>query len=99
MLQHRQQNPVAFPKYFDRIADDESYPVKRKKSLIGGTYKEVCQKMFGDSIYMVIPYDDVELVFCPVFDLWVADDDRRKKSEKVNKKPVEDDKNSVYKKF
>lgn len=55
--------------------------------------------MFGDSIYMVIPYDDVELVFCPVFDLWVADDDRRKKSEKVNKKPVEDDKNSVYKKF
>lgn len=87
----RKQNPVAFPKYFDRIAGDESYPVKRKKSLIGGTSKVVCQKMFGDSIYMVIPYDDVELVFCPVFDLWVADDDRRKKSEKVNKKPVEDD--------
>ena len=86
--------PIAFPKYFDRIAEEPNYPVKRKQSLIGGTSKEICRYLFSgssDSMYMVIPFDNSEIIFCPVFDLWAAADSRKGEgSELVNKKPIED---------
>ena len=87
---YRKITPVSFPRYFDRIEGNPNYPVERKKSLIGGTSKEMCRFMFG-APYMVIPFDNSELVFTPVFDLWSADDNRAKKSEMVNKEPIKDD--------
>ena len=87
---YRRADPLAFPKFFNRIENDENYPVVRKKSLIGGTKSDIVKKLVGADNYLVIPFDNSEIVFCPVVDLWAMDDERGKSSELVNKEPVSD---------
>jgi hypothetical protein len=89
---------IAFPKFFNRIENDPDYPVLRKKSLIGGTKPEVLKILVGvKNLYTIIPYDNSEIVFCPVLDLWAMDDNRRlmlsggDSGEKVNGVPVNKD--------
>lgn len=87
---YRKAKPLAFPNFFDKIDDDPSYPVMRKKSLIGGTKKDIVKQLVGGENYLVIPFDNSEIIFCPVVDLWAMDDQRRKGTELVNKEPVDE---------
>lgn len=80
--------PVAFPKFFNSIKDNPDFPVKRQKSLIGGTKKESLKILVGRDIWLVIPFDYSQIVFCPIVDLWALDDKRREGSEKVDNKDV-----------
>jgi len=67
----RNADPLAFKDFFNEIEHDtEEYPVVRKNSLIGGTNKEICKFLVNSDIYLVIPFDNSEIVFCPVCDLW-----------------------------
>jgi len=96
----RRTNPVTFPKFFNRIEDDSNYPVKRKLSLIGGTNPSFISDLFRDkmasninsdsdfTVYIVIPFDNSKIVFCPVPDLLFLDD--RTKEEYVSGEPVSD---------
>lgn len=84
----RNASPLAFPNFFNKIENDPDYPVVRKNSLIGGTNKDIIKKLVEFDNYLVIPFDNSEIVFCPTFDLWAMDDDRRNKSELVNKEPI-----------
>lgn len=85
----RNASPLAFPKFFNKIEKDPDYPVVRKNSLIGGTNKDILDRLVGLDNYLVIPFDNSDIVFCPVVDLWAMDDSRMEKSEKVNKEPVD----------
>lgn len=85
----RNASPLAFPNFFNKIENDPDYPVVRKNSLIGGTNKDVVKQLVGFENYLIIPFDNSELVFCPIVDLWAMDDDRRNKSELVNKEPID----------
>ena len=87
---YRNVSALAFPKFFNKIETDPNYPVVRKKSLIGGTNGDVVKQLVGFDNYLVIPFDNSEIVFAPIVDLWAMDDDRRQKSELVNKEPVSD---------
>jgi len=87
---YRRTKGITFPDFFNRIENDEEYPVVRKKSLIGGTKKETIKKLVGCDNYFVIPFDDSEIVFCPVIDMWAMVDNRgRTKDELINKEPVD----------
>jgi hypothetical protein len=94
----RRTNPVTFPKFFNRIEDDSNYPVKRKLSLIGGTNPSFISDLFRDkmastnsdsdfTVYIVIPFDNSKIVFCPAPDLLFLD---RTKEEYVSGEPVSD---------
>lgn len=85
---YRNADPLAFRNFFNKIEKDPDYPVIRKMSLIGGTNKDIVKKLVGADMYQVIPFDNSEIVFCPVVDLWAMDDERGKSSELVHKKPV-----------
>lgn len=85
---YRNAQPLAFPNFFNKIEKDPDYPVNRKMSLIGWTNRDIVKWLVLESVYQVIPFDDSEIVFCPIVDLWAMDDDRIKKSEMVNKQPV-----------
>lgn len=87
---YRRAKPNAFPKFFDEIEDDPYYPVNRKKSLIGGTNKDINKRLVGYDNYLVIPFDNSEIVFCPTVDLWAMDDDRRSNTEKISGQKVSD---------
>lgn len=87
----RNARPVAFPKFFNQIADDPNFPVKRKNSLIGGTNPETLKFLVEADIFLVIPYDNSEIVFCPIVDLWALSNDRPGGSELVGRKPVSKD--------
>ena len=87
----RNAKPVAFPNFFNQIADDSNFPVKRKNSLIGSTDPEKLKILVGDDLFLVIPYDNSEIVFCPIIDLWGISDDRRGGSELVGKTPISKD--------
>jgi len=84
----RRAVPLAFPKFFDRIKDDPNFPVKRQQSLIGGTNRQSLKTLVGDELWLVIPFDESQIVFCPIVDLWALDDERRKKSEKIGGEDV-----------
>jgi hypothetical protein len=86
---YRNAKPLAFPKFFNAIESDEDYPVIRKKSLIGGTNKDIIKDLVGSPPYVVIPYDNSEIVFCPIVDLWaMRDREGSGNSEFVDKSPV-----------
>jgi hypothetical protein len=88
----RKASPLAFPKFFNKIENDPNFPVIRKNSLIGGTDKEFIKYLVGDkNVYLVIPFDNSPIVFCPIVDLWALDDNRRKSSEKISGKDVSDE--------
>jgi hypothetical protein len=87
---YRNVIPLAFPNFFNKIEGDPDYPVIRKKSLIGGTNKDIIKKLVGFDNYLVIPFDGSEIVFAPIADLWAMDDNRQQKSELVNEEPVSD---------
>ena len=87
----RNAKPIAFPNFFNNIADDPNFPVKRKNSLIGGTDPKKLKMLVEADIFLVIPYDNSEIVFCPVVDLCWLSDDREGKGELVNKKPISED--------
>lgn len=91
----RNADPLAFKQFFNDIEHNtDEYPVVRKNSLIGGTNKEICKMLVCDDIYLVIPFDDSEIVFCPIMDLWAMSDDRRNHSGNsmlVNGKPISKD--------
>jgi hypothetical protein len=84
----RNAKPVAFPNFFNEIEKDPDYPVVRKKSLIGGTNKNLLKDFVELDNYLVIPFDNSEIVFCPVFDLWALVDDRKSGREIVNNEPI-----------
>ena len=47
--------------------------------------------MVSDNIYQVIPFDNSEIIFCPIVDLWGMSDDRRNdygKSQFVKGRPI-----------
>jgi hypothetical protein len=81
---------LAFPNFFNSIEDHPDYPVARKKSLIGATGKEICKFLIGGDAFLVIPFDNSEIVFCPVVDLWAMSDNRKipSEKEKVKGKPI-----------
>lgn len=85
---YRNARPVAFLKFFNKIEKDPNYPVVRKKSLIGGTNVETIKLLTGCNPYLVIPFDNIEIIFAPVMDLWAMDDDRRMGSEKISGKDI-----------
>ena len=91
----RNADPLAFKDFFNDIEHNiDEYPVVRKNSLIGGTDKEICKKLVCDDVYLVIPFDDSEIVFCPIMDMWAMGDDRRNLSGKnmlVGGKPISKD--------
>jgi hypothetical protein len=91
----RNADPLAFKDFFNDIEHNiDEYPVVRKNSLIGGTDKEICKKLVCNDVYLVIPFDDSEIVFCPIMDMWAMADDRRNLSGKnmmVNGKPISKD--------
>lgn len=91
----RNADPLAFKDFFNDIEHSiEEYPVVRKNSLIGGTDKEICKKLVCNDVYLVIPFDDSEIVFCPIMDMWAMGDDRRNLSGKnmlVGGKPISKD--------
>jgi hypothetical protein len=37
---------------------------------IGGTNRDICELLVGADMYVVIPFDNTEIVFCPIMDLW-----------------------------
>ncbi len=79
----RNADPLAFKDFFNDIEHNiDEYPVVRKNSLIGGTDKEICKKLVCNDVYLVIPFDDSEIVFCPIMDMWAMGDDRRNLSGK-----------------
>lgn len=88
----RRAKPLAFPKFFNSIKDNPDFPVKRQKSLIGGTNKEVIKILVDYDMWLVIPFDYSQIVFCPIVDLWALDDKRdpsgRGSTEKVANKDV-----------
>ena len=92
----RNADPLAFKDFFNDIEHKtDEYPVVRKNSLIGGTDKEICKRLVDDGdAYLVIPFDDSEIVFCPIMDLWAMSDDRRNYTGKgmlVGGKPINKD--------
>lgn len=91
----RNADPLAFKDFFNEIEfNTDEYPVVRKNSLIGGTDKAICKQLVGCDMYLVIPFDDSEIVFCPMMDMWAMSDDRRNyngKSMMVNGRPVSKD--------
>ena len=91
----RNADPLAFKDFFNEIEHNtDEYPVVRKNSLIGGTDKETCRLLVGGDMYLVIPFDDSEIVFCPMMDMWAMSamsDDRRNLTSKVNGKPISKD--------
>lgn len=91
----RNADPLAFKDFFNDIEHKtDEYPVVRKNSLIGGTDKEICKKLVCNDVYLVIPFDDSEIVFCPIMDMWAMGDDRRNLSGKnmlVGGKPISKD--------
>lgn len=91
----RNADPLAFKDFFNDIEHNiDEYPVVRKNSLIGGTDKEICKRLVCNDVYLVIPFDDSEIVFCPIMDMWAMADDRRNLSGKnmmVNGKPISKD--------
>jgi hypothetical protein len=52
-----------------RKYDLELFTQLRKKSLIVGTDKEICKFLVGADMYLIIPFDDSEIVFCTICDL------------------------------
>ena len=88
---YRRASPLAFPKFFNKIEDDPNFPVIRKKSLIGGTNLDILRHLTGVDIYLIIPFDNSQIVFCPIIDMWGMDDERRKSSEIISGKPVSGD--------
>lgn len=70
----RNADPLAFKDFFNKIENDKDYPVIRKNSLIGGTNKEICKTLVGAEMYLVIPFDNSEMIFCPICDLWALRD-------------------------
>jgi hypothetical protein len=84
----RRARPLAFPKFFNTIKDNPDFPVKRQKSLIGGTKKEALKILVSNDMWLVIPFDNSQIVFCPIVDLWALDDKRKEGSEKVANKDV-----------
>jgi hypothetical protein len=67
----RNAAPLAFKDFFDEIElNTDEYPVVRKNSLIGGTNKDICKILAEGDIYLVIPFDNSEMIFCPICDLW-----------------------------
>ena len=91
----RNADPLAFKDFFNEIEHNtDEYPVVRKNSLIGGTDKEICNFLVGGDMYLVIPFDDSEIVFCPMFDMWPMSDDRKNLTGKnmlVNGRPISKD--------
>jgi hypothetical protein len=87
---YRRAKPSAFPKFFDEIEGDSYYPVKRKKSLIGGTNKDFNKHLVSADNYLVIPFDNSEIVFCPTYDLLAMSDNRLKGSELIDGKKISD---------
>jgi hypothetical protein len=91
----RNADPLAFKDFFNEIEfNTDEYPVVRKNSLIGGTNKEICKTLVGCDMYLVIPFDNSEIVFCPMMDMWAMSDDRRNYSGKnmmVNGRPISKD--------
>lgn len=79
----RRADPLAFPKFFSKIEDNPDYPVSRKKSLIGGTDPLTLNYLIELDLWLIIPFDNSKIVFCPTFDLWALDDERKIKSEKI----------------
>ena len=59
----------------------------RKKSLIGGTDVTILKKLVGPDVFLV-PFNNIQIVFCPIVDLWALDDVRIKSSEKISGKDV-----------
>ena len=85
----RKAKPLAFPEFFNKIENDPGFPVARKKSLIGGTKPDIIKKLVCNDMYLVIPFDNSPIVFCPIVDLWALDDDRKRASEEyIDDKPV-----------
>lgn len=91
----RNADPLAFKDFFNEIEHNtDEYPVVRKNSLIGGTDKDICKFLVGGDMYLVIPFDDSEIVFCPIMDMWAMSDDRRNLTGKnmlVKGKPISKD--------
>lgn len=74
---YRNAKPLAFPDFFNKIENDPDYPVIRKKSLIGGTNPKINKLLVGYDNYLVIPFDNSEVVFCPTMDLLAMASDRK----------------------
>ena len=72
---YRNTKGMTFVNFFNKIENDPDYPVVRKKSLIGGTHKENVERITEFKTYMVIPFDNSEIVFCPIIDLMGIQDD------------------------
>ncbi len=72
---YRNTKGMTFVNFFNKIENNPDYPVVRKKSLIGGTHKENVERITEFKSYMVIPFDDSEIVFCPIIDLMGIQDD------------------------
>lgn len=85
---YRNAAPLAFPNFFNKIENDPNFPVIRKKSLIGGTDPMNVKFLVGYDNYLVIPFDNSQIVFCPIIDLWGLDDERRKSRELVKGEPI-----------
>jgi hypothetical protein len=87
----RNAHVLAFKDFFDEIElNTEEYPVVRKNSLIGGTDKEICRRLVGEDIYLVIPFDKSEIVFCPIVDLYgIRDKEDGRNSDKIGGKRVD----------
>jgi hypothetical protein len=89
----RNADPLAFKSFFNDIEHNiDEYPVVRKNSLIGGTNRDICELLVGADMYVVIPFDNTEIVFCPIMDLWALSDDRSNHSNLlVNGVPISKD--------
>lgn len=83
----RNADPLAFPNFFNKIQSDKDYPVIRKKSLIGGTNLDTNKFLVGLDNHLVIPFNDSQIIFSPLCDLWAMADRRRDDSGNI--KPYE----------
>lgn len=85
----RNTKAITLKNFFDDIENDtENYPVVRKKSLIGacgfkGELPSANKRgikpydTYGDEPFIIIPFDNSNIVFCVMFDLYGIDPTRR----------------------
>lgn len=75
---YRNTRGITFTKFFNEIENDPEYPVVRRKSLIGGTDIKSVKIVTGQKeLYRIIPFDNSEIVFCPIIDLMGIQDNQK----------------------
>lgn len=93
MPNYRNAKSIAFPNFFNQIEGDDNYPVKRKMSLIGGTNKDSIKKLVGEDNYLVIPFDNSEIIFSYVIDIYAMADRKNgsiaTKVETIGGRPID----------